>query len=70
MRQRAAFQAGTPGPDFPGGKGESEHVDRPTKDDVPSLEGLQAMGLERLEPVDGREGALKAVSKANAILGL
>lgn len=34
LRQRKAFLDGTPGPDFPGGEGESRNVGRPTPDDV------------------------------------
>lgn len=48
VRQREAFLDGTPGPDFPGGKGESEHVDRMGNGDVTSaggIEGERAMGL-------------------------
>jgi hypothetical protein len=48
VRQRKAFLDGTPGPDFPGGKGESEHVGRMTKKDIETAggeNGLRAMGL-------------------------
>ena len=48
VRQREAFLAGTPGPDFPGGKGESEHVNRMGKEDVEKaggVNGLRGMGL-------------------------
>ena len=70
VRQRAAFEGGTPGPDFPGGKGESEHVGRPTRDAITSAEGLQAMGLEKMVfGSDAREGARRAVTAANAVLG-
>lgn len=72
-RQRDAFLAGTPAPDFPGGKGESEHVGRPTVEHVVRYTdpiGLQAMGLNRL--LDGAEdtsGAREAVRRANEVLG-
>lgn len=72
-RQRQAFLAGTPGPDFPGGKGESEHVDRPTEEYArvhADLVGLQAFGLEKLTIPDGiRPGARAVLEKANQILG-
>ena len=47
-RQREAFRRGWPSPDFPGGKGESEHVGRTAEGDVRGVvgdEGLRAMGL-------------------------
>ncbi|KAI9745225.1 MAG: hypothetical protein M1818_001503 [Claussenomyces sp. TS43310] len=48
IRQRKAFEAGTPGPDFPGGVGESHHVGRPRKEDIDEAggeRGLYAMGF-------------------------
>ncbi|KAJ9145423.1 DUF1479-domain-containing protein [Pleurostoma richardsiae] len=73
VRQRSAFREGTPGPDFPGGKGESEHIDRPTEEYVrlhADLAGLQAFGLEKLsEGVAENPGALAVIRRANAILG-
>jgi Protein of unknown function (DUF1479) len=69
-RQREAFRAGTPGPDFPGGKGESEHVDRPGLDFITSLPGRQAMGLESLtQDAEPSPGGRAARDKANEILG-
>ncbi|KAK7941595.1 uncharacterized protein PG986_013982 [Apiospora aurea] len=73
-RQRQAFLDGTPGPDFPGGAGESEHVNRPTVDFLrryAGVEGLRAMGLEKLEahPHDPA-GAQNVTKRANQILGL
>lgn len=69
VRQREAFLRGTPGPDFPGGAGESEHVDRPT-DDVLDGVGRRAMGLERLEVKGLRsDGEREAVDSANRVLG-
>lgn len=50
VRQREAFTAGFPGPDFPGGKGEYEHMGRATVDEVMktnSLDAKQAMGLAK-----------------------
>lgn len=72
-RMRDAFRAGTPGPDFPGGKGESEHVDRPDEEfvrSVASAEGLASFGLEPLaERVDGSEDENDVVRSVNGILG-
>jgi len=48
VRQKEAFLNGTPGPDFPGGKGESDHVGRMSKEDVAAAgneAGLRAFGL-------------------------
>lgn len=72
-RMREAWRNGTPGPDFPGGRGESEHVDRPTEKflrSVSDVEGLASVGLEPLaEPVNGSEGEKEVVRRANRILG-
>lgn len=68
--QRAAFRAGTPGPDFPGGRGEADHVDRPAEAAITGGLGRAAMGLERLGINDGAtQGERDVVAKANAILG-
>lgn len=48
-RQRDAFLEGMPGPDFPGGLGESKHSGRLTASDLAnttSKEALRALGLE------------------------
>lgn len=72
-RQRAAFLEGTPGPDFPGGKGESEHVSRITEQDVRGFAdtvGLQSLGLDKLVAAESdTPGAKEAVRRANAVLG-
>jgi hypothetical protein len=68
VRQRSAFKRGTPGPDFPGGAGESEHVGRPAED-VLDGPGKRAMGLEGLAVEGSTGGAREAVEKANALLG-
>ncbi|KAH6605833.1 hypothetical protein Trco_004986 [Trichoderma cornu-damae] len=73
-RQRQAFWDGTPGPDFPGGEGESKHIGRPTEDMLRrwvSAEGRQAMGLDRLvaSPL-ALPGAREVVERFNATLGL
>ncbi|KAK4224104.1 hypothetical protein QBC38DRAFT_371798 [Podospora fimiseda] len=73
VRQRAAFLEGTPAPDFPGGKGESDHIGRPTVDYVKkhcSDLGVQSTGLERLVAVDDdTPGGKEAVNLANKTLG-
>lgn len=56
-RQRNAFLEGTPGPDFPGGVGESEHSGRMGRSDVDAAggaEGLRAMGLEEWSVSDAK----------------
>jgi hypothetical protein len=73
-RQRETFLSGHPGPDFPGGKGESEHVGRPSESylrDHSNSEGLQAMGFEKLQSTssDPLSGEAKMIQKANEILG-
>ncbi|KAK2060096.1 DUF1479-domain-containing protein [Colletotrichum caudatum] len=70
-RQREAFRLGLPGPDFPGGKGESEHVGRPGEEAVRDVEARRAMGLERLLPVAGGEGhgERELIDRANRVLG-
>lgn len=71
--QRAAFLQGTPGPDFPGGEGESRHVGRATEEYAKKYcdpVGVQAMGLAKLAvPESETPGARAAVERANAILG-
>ncbi|KAF4951888.1 hypothetical protein FSARC_12794 [Fusarium sarcochroum] len=70
VRQRDAFRRGTPGPDFPGGAGESAHVDRPTEDMVRGGAARRAMGLEGLMVEEGmRTGAREALEASNAALG-
>lgn len=73
VRQRAAFRQGTPGPDFPGGEGESRHVGRATEEYVRKYcdsRGVQAMGLDKLVAVEGdTPGGKAAVKEANGILG-
>ncbi|KJZ79686.1 hypothetical protein HIM_01155 [Hirsutella minnesotensis 3608] len=73
VRQREAFRQGTPGPDFPGGEGESRHVGRPTEAMMrgwTTATGRQACGLEKLDLRDSAlPGEREVVHKANAILG-
>lgn len=70
---REAWKTGTPGPDFPGGKGESEHIDRPDEKFVRSVtnaDGLASVGLEPLaEANHGSEGEREVVRRVNRILG-
>ncbi|KAG0652040.1 hypothetical protein D0Z07_0900 [Hyphodiscus hymeniophilus] len=71
VRQREAFSSGSPGPDFPGGVGESEHVGRMGKEDVRNVggeDGLRAMGLGSWE-INGRtNGIRRVVKKANELI--
>ncbi|KAF3763386.1 DUF1479-domain-containing protein [Cryphonectria parasitica EP155] len=73
VQMRDAWTKGTPGPDFPGGKGESEHVDRPDESFLRSVageDGPASVGLEPLvEPVDGSEGEKEVIRRVNKILG-
>lgn len=73
VNMREAWRNGTPGPDFPGGKGESEHVERPGESflrSVTNKDGLASVGLEALtEPVTGTEGEMSVVRRANRLLG-
>lgn len=70
---REAWKSGAPGPDFPGGKGEADHVDRPTEEYIRSIahtDGLASIGLEPLpEPVNGSDGEKEVVRRSNKILG-
>jgi hypothetical protein len=69
VRQRDAFLDGTPGPDFPGGKGESENVGRMGINDILDAggeDGLRAMGLTRWEA--HLESEKEIVRVANSIL--
>ncbi|KAL7619368.1 hypothetical protein AAE478_009905 [Parahypoxylon ruwenzoriense] len=72
-RQRNAFLNGTPGPDFPGGRGEADHVNRPAESYLRSyvnIEGLRAFGFEKLDPDRADTiGARNITSLANEILG-
>ncbi|KAI1139453.1 DUF1479-domain-containing protein [Hypoxylon sp. FL0543] len=73
VRQRAAFLNGTPGPDFPGGRGEADHVNRQTESSLRSYattEGLRAFGFEELVPTTtDTTGAKRITTLANEILG-
>ncbi|KAH6623260.1 hypothetical protein F5144DRAFT_495269 [Chaetomium tenue] len=73
VRQRAAFLQGTPGPDFPGGEGESRHIGRGTEEYVKKYcdpAGVQSMGLDKLATAeDDTPGGKAVVAEANRILG-
>ncbi|KAK1723373.1 uncharacterized protein BDZ83DRAFT_626510 [Colletotrichum acutatum] len=68
-RQREAFLEGLPGPDFPGGKGESEHVGRPGEDAIQGVEARRAMGLEKLIGAGDGHGERDLIQRANEVLG-
>ncbi|KAI1270873.1 DUF1479 domain protein [Xylaria sp. FL0933] len=73
LRQKKAFLDGTPGPDFPGGEGESRHVNRPTVSFLEAsanCEGLRAFGFKKLVAAESDGPGARAVTgKANDILG-
>ncbi|CAK7241902.1 MAG: hypothetical protein STHCBS139747_003375 [Sporothrix thermara] len=70
VRQRDAFLAGLPGPDFPGGPGESAHADRPTADVIRGDAQRQGMGLEPfVAGPEASSGAKAITALANSILG-
>lgn len=69
--QRKAFLAGSPGPDFPGGEGESRHSGRFGVRDVEEAggeSGLRGMGLKRWEVEGEREGVRRVLERANNII--
>lgn len=72
-RQRQAFRDGTPGPDFPGGLGESNHVDRPREVQLQKWTndaGLGAMGLSKFDVrEDALPGEREVLIQANETLG-
>lgn len=73
QRSRQSFLDGIPSPDFPGGKGESEHVNRCGEDYLranTTMEGLCAAGFGKLVArKEDTVGAKEVQEKANAILG-
>lgn len=72
-KQRAAFVQGIPPPDFPGGKGESEHTGRPTASYLEKhtdAEGLRAFGLRPFEARGlATNGQRRVLEYANTVLG-
>ncbi|KAI1799419.1 DUF1479-domain-containing protein [Daldinia bambusicola] len=73
VRQRDAFLNGTPGPDFPGGRGEADHINRQTQSHLRSYattDGLRAFGFKKLvADATDTSGAKGITSTANEILG-
>ncbi|OTB10868.1 hypothetical protein K445DRAFT_27203 [Daldinia sp. EC12] len=73
VRQKVAFLNGAPGPDFPGGRGEADHINRQTQLHLRSYattDGLRAFGFERLDAdTADTSGAKMVTSLANEILG-
>jgi hypothetical protein len=70
-QQRHSFQQGIPPPDFPGGEGESRHVGRATPENIKTVEGRRAMGLQSFEIKSYMTpGEKEMVSAANNILNL
>lgn len=74
VRQREAFFEGTPGPDFPSGLGESQHLGRLTPDFVMQnidVEAQRALGLTGYDvSQEGLlEGERQTLERANEILG-
>ncbi|KAH8813317.1 hypothetical protein F5884DRAFT_333320 [Xylogone sp. PMI_703] len=72
VKQRDAFLRGTPGPDFPGGMGESGHIGRPGAREVIAaggIEAMRAMGLEKwnVEGEDAKD-CRELLEKANTII--
>ena len=71
VRQREAFLSGVPGPDFPGGVGESGHAGRMVREDVKTAggeEGLRAMGFGSWEAEGGTQGVKDVVARVNKIV--
>ncbi|KZF19567.1 DUF1479-domain-containing protein [Xylona heveae TC161] len=73
-RQRDNFLRGTPAPDFPGGKGESEHTGRPSVDELKKYAdaaGLRAFGFKEFDVAEPglAVGQKKMLHRANGILG-
>lgn len=72
VRQRETFVSGHPAPDFPGGKGESEHHGRPSMGFLWNhlgIDGLRAMGFAKFDSSLSSASETKMVEQANAALG-
>lgn len=65
VRQREAFLTGRPGPDFPGGMGESDFVNRMGPEDVERAGGIEALRAVGLLPWSVEEGKGGFVAKMN-----
>ncbi|PYI00075.1 DUF1479-domain-containing protein [Aspergillus ellipticus CBS 707.79] len=75
QRQKLDFLAGIPPPDFPGGKGESEHIGRAIEEDLRKCtndEGLKSLGFAKWDAQEAnlKQGQRQVLEKANQILGL
>ncbi|KAI9725625.1 MAG: hypothetical protein M1828_002910 [Chrysothrix sp. TS-e1954] len=73
-RQRDTFMRGVPGPDFPGGEGEANHIGRLVTDDVAELSdagGLRAFGLKAWDSTEPglTQGQREVMDRSNKILG-
>ncbi|OJJ98613.1 hypothetical protein ASPACDRAFT_121159 [Aspergillus aculeatus ATCC 16872] len=73
-RQREDFLNGVPPPDFPGGKGESEHIGRTTQADLARYtneQGLRSLGLEKwnTEEKNLKQGQRGVLNRADEIMG-
>jgi hypothetical protein len=68
IRQRAAFLEGRPGPDFPGGKGESEFVERMGMEDIEHAGGVEALRAAGLKPWDNKGKRIAFVKEMNDLL--
>jgi hypothetical protein len=70
VQQREAFRSGAPGPDFGGGEGEARHQGRLGEGDLARLDGLRAMGMQKLEVKDEmKRGEREVMERANRVLG-
>ncbi|PWY88267.1 DUF1479-domain-containing protein [Aspergillus heteromorphus CBS 117.55] len=74
-RQKQDFLAGVPPPNFPGGKGESEHVGRTTEEDLRNFtneEGLKSFGFAKWDAQENNlnQGQRWVLEESNRILGL
>lgn len=67
-QQRDAFLKGVPPPDFPGGAGESSYDDRGKPQDVQSVAGKRAMGIDPLL-LEGTDMQKSLAKRANQIWG-
>ncbi|PYI20298.1 DUF1479-domain-containing protein [Aspergillus violaceofuscus CBS 115571] len=73
-RQREDFLNGVPPPDFPGGKGESEHIGRTTQAHLARYtkeQGLRSLGLEKWNTGEKnlKQGQRAVLKIADEIMG-
>ncbi|THH21281.1 hypothetical protein EW146_g264 [Bondarzewia mesenterica] len=67
--QRNNFIRGLPAPDFPGGEGESQFINRGAFQDIASVEGKRMLGFLPFEvPEDASEAEAQAIAKASELL--